>query len=32
MMIIVGVLRQTGVFEYIAIWSAKRANGSPFGS
>jgi Na+/H+ antiporter NhaD/arsenite permease-like protein len=29
MMIIVGVLRQTGVFEYIAIWSAKRANGSP---
>ncbi len=29
MMIIVGVLRQTGVFEYIAIWSVKRANGSP---
>jgi Na+/H+ antiporter NhaD/arsenite permease-like protein len=29
MMIIVGVLRQTGVFEYIAIWSAKRARGSP---
>ena len=29
MMIIVGVLRQTGVFEYIAIWAAKRANGSP---
>ncbi len=29
MMIIVGVLRQTGVFEYIAIWSAKRAKGSP---
>ncbi len=29
MMVIVGVLRQTGVFEYIAIWSAKRANGSP---
>ena len=28
-MIIVGVLRQTGVFEYIAIWAAKRANGSP---
>ena len=25
MMIIVGVLRQTGVFEYVAIWSAKRA-------
>ncbi|MER7246960.1 ArsB/NhaD family transporter [Kribbella sp. NPDC000426] len=29
MMIIVGVLRRTGVFEYVAIWSAKRAKGSP---
>jgi len=29
MMIIVGVLRQTGIFEYIAIWAAKRAKGSP---
>ncbi len=29
MMIIVSVLRQTGVFEYIAIWAAKRAGGSP---
>jgi Na+/H+ antiporter NhaD/arsenite permease-like protein len=29
MMIIVGVVRQTGVFEYIAIVSAKRAKGSP---
>ena len=29
MMIIVSVLRQTGVFEYIAIWAAKRARGSP---
>ncbi|OBB05669.1 hypothetical protein A5662_10650 [Mycobacteriaceae bacterium 1482268.1] len=29
MMIIVSVLRQTGVFEYIAIWSVKRAKGSP---
>ena len=29
MMVIVSVLRQTGVFEYIAIWAAKRANGSP---
>ncbi|WP_454193989.1 SLC13 family permease [Nocardia sp. Marseille-Q1738] len=28
MMIIVGVLRQTGVFEYIAIWATKRARGS----
>jgi Na+/H+ antiporter NhaD/arsenite permease-like protein len=29
MMIIVGVLRRTGVFEYTAIWAAKRARGSP---
>jgi Na+/H+ antiporter NhaD/arsenite permease-like protein len=29
MMIIVSVLRQTGVFEYIAVWSVKRAKGSP---
>ncbi len=29
MMVIVSVLRQTGVFEYIAIWAAKRAKGSP---
>jgi Na+/H+ antiporter NhaD/arsenite permease-like protein len=29
MMIIVGVLRRTGVFEYVAIWAAKRARGSP---
>ncbi len=29
MMVIVSVLRQTGVFEYIAIWAAKRARGSP---
>jgi Na+/H+ antiporter NhaD/arsenite permease-like protein len=29
MMMIVSVLRQTGVFEYIAIWSTKRAKGSP---
>jgi Na+/H+ antiporter NhaD/arsenite permease-like protein len=29
MMIIVSVVRQTGVFEYVAIWSAKRAKGSP---
>lgn len=28
MMIIVSVLRQTGVFEFVAIWSAKRAKGS----
>lgn len=29
MMIIVSVLRRTGVFEYTAIWAAKRAKGSP---
>ncbi|MET8864923.1 ArsB/NhaD family transporter [Nonomuraea sp. NPDC004580] len=30
MMIIVGVLKQTGVFEYLAIWAAKRAKGYPY--
>jgi Na+/H+ antiporter NhaD/arsenite permease-like protein len=30
MMIIVGVLRQTGVFEYVAISAVKRAGGRPF--
>ncbi len=30
MMVIVGVLRQTGFFEYVAIWAAKRARGRPF--
>jgi Na+/H+ antiporter NhaD/arsenite permease-like protein len=29
MMIIVSVVKQTGAFEYVAIWSAKRAKGSP---
>jgi Na+/H+ antiporter NhaD/arsenite permease-like protein len=29
MMIIVSVVRQTGLFEYMAIWSSKRAKGSP---
>jgi Na+/H+ antiporter NhaD/arsenite permease-like protein len=29
MMIIVGILRRTGVFEFTAIWAAKRAKGSP---
>jgi Na+/H+ antiporter NhaD/arsenite permease-like protein len=29
MMIIVSVVRQTGAFEYVAIWSAKRSKGSP---
>src|SRR5690606_31636669 len=30
MMLIVSVLKRTGVFEYLAIWSAKRAKGYPF--
>lgn len=30
MMIIVGILRQTGVFEYLAIWASKLAKGRPF--
>jgi len=30
MMLIVGVLKRTGVFEYVAIWAVKRARGKPF--
>jgi Na+/H+ antiporter NhaD/arsenite permease-like protein len=30
MMIIVGVIKQTGVFDFLAIWAAKRSAGSPF--
>ena len=30
MMLIVAVLQRTGVFEYVAIWAAKRARGRPF--
>ncbi|MQA98302.1 MAG: hypothetical protein GEV11_28260 [Streptosporangiales bacterium] len=30
MMVIVGVLRRTGIFEYVAIWAAKRARGKPY--
>jgi len=30
MMVIVSVLKQTGVFDYLAIWAAKRAKGKPF--
>ncbi len=30
MMMIVGILRQSGVFEFLAIWAAKRAKGRPF--
>ncbi|MEO3938753.1 ArsB/NhaD family transporter [Dermatophilaceae bacterium Soc4.6] len=30
MMVIVGIVKQTGVFEFVAIWAAKRARGRPF--
>ncbi|MBM7786545.1 ArsB/NhaD family transporter [Tenggerimyces flavus] len=30
MMLIVSVLKRTGLFEYLAIWSAKKARGKPF--
>jgi Na+/H+ antiporter NhaD/arsenite permease-like protein len=30
MMIIVSVVKQTGLFDYLAIWAAKRARGRPF--
>src|ERR687890_1457402 len=30
MMLIVAVVKRTGVFEYIAIWGAKRGRGRPF--
>jgi Na+/H+ antiporter NhaD/arsenite permease-like protein len=30
MMVIVAILRRTGLFEYLAIWSAKRARGRPY--
>jgi len=30
MMVIVSVLRRTGVFEYVAIWCAKRSRGEPY--
>jgi Na+/H+ antiporter NhaD/arsenite permease-like protein len=30
MMIVVGVMKQTGLFEYLAIWSAKKARGQPY--
>jgi Na+/H+ antiporter NhaD/arsenite permease-like protein len=30
MMLIVAVLKRTGVFEFLAIWAAKRAKGRPF--
>lgn len=30
MMIIVSVLKRTGMFEYVAIWAVKRAKGRPY--
>ncbi|MFG2387765.1 SLC13 family permease [Streptomyces lavendulae] len=30
MMMIVGVLKRTGLFEYLAIWSVKKAKARPF--
>src|SRR6478672_5241913 len=30
MMIIVGVIKQTGLFDFLAIWAAKRSRGKPF--
>ncbi|HEX6340693.1 ArsB/NhaD family transporter [Umezawaea sp.] len=30
MMVIVGIVKQTGVFDFLAIWAAKRARGRPY--
>ena len=30
MMIIVGVIKQTGVFEFLGIWAGKRSRGQPY--
>ena len=30
MMIIVGVLKQTGLFEFLALWAAQRSGGEPY--
>ncbi|MGV0850602.1 ArsB/NhaD family transporter [Mycolicibacterium phlei] len=30
MMVIVGVVKQTGIFDFLAIWAAKRSRGNPF--
>ena len=30
MMIIVAITRQSGIFEYLAIWSVKRVNADPW--
>ena len=31
MMVIVGIARNSGVFQYLAIWSAKKVNANPWG-
>jgi Na+/H+ antiporter NhaD/arsenite permease-like protein len=31
MMVIVGITRKSGVFQYVAIWSAKKVNADPLG-
>ncbi len=31
MMVIVAITRGSGVFQYVAVWSAKKANASPWG-
>ncbi len=30
MMIIVGVIKQTGVFDYLGVWAAQRSRGRPY--
>lgn len=30
MMVIVGVIRQTGLFEFLGIWAAKKSKGRPY--
>ncbi|WP_395108426.1 SLC13 family permease [Actinomadura sp. SCN-SB] len=30
MMIIVGIIKQTGIFDFLAIWAAKRSRGRPY--
>jgi len=30
MMVIVGVLKQTGIFEFLALWAAQKSGGHPF--
>ena len=30
MMIIVGVLKQTGIFEFLGVWAAKKSRGHPY--